>query len=178
MPIVPSSIKNDILEKTQAIDSGNLRYARHSDIDKIQNLLEPFAKQGILLRKDRKKIELDLPRTLVYCVNDQIHGVANLFPYDSALFEVRGLAIDTNFQRSGIGKKIIQKLIIDLGKEFPDQLIRIFALTKVADFFIKLGWERVPKEKFPKKIFDDCAFCLKKDDCFEEAVEFAVNKNT
>jgi amino-acid N-acetyltransferase len=157
------------------VKGGNLRYARSSDIDKIQKLLEPFAKQGILLNKDRKKIESDLPGTVVYCVDDEILGVANLYQYDPNLFEIRGLAIDLNYQKTGIGKKIIEKLLIDLKIEFANQTITVFALTLASEFFVKIGWQSVKKEKFPRKIFDDCAYCIKKDDCFEEAVEIVVN---
>lgn len=170
-----SYTKNDHSRFPEEFNNSYLRYGKTSDIEKIQALHEPFAKRGILLVKDRKKIEADLPRTLVYCVNDEIIGVANLFKYDVNLFEVRGLAIHEKFQKSGIGKLIIEKLLLDLKKEFRNQEITVFALTVVPDFFVKMGWNIVKKEKFPRKIFDDCSFCVKKDECPEEAVEIIIN---
>ena len=171
-----SYIKNEPSNLSGKSGEGILRYGQYSDLDKIHHLLEPFFKKGILLNKDRKKIEADLPRTLVYCLHDQIIGVANLYKYDKDLYELRGLAIDEKYQKSGIGRKLIHKLVRDLTMEFPDQETTIFALTKVPEFFIKQGWKLVKKEKFPRKIFDDCTYCLKKDECFEDAVEIVLNR--
>ena len=179
MPIVPSYTKNNpsepSLPSAETVLESRLRYAGPDDIDKILQLMEPFAKEGILLKKDRKKVESDLPRTVVYDQNDQILGVANLYRYEQDLFEVRGLSVLKGYQRAGIGKILIEKLLFDLKKECRGQTITVFALTMTPEFFIKIGWRPVKKEKFPRKIFDDCAYCLKKDDCFEEAVEIVLH---
>jgi amino-acid N-acetyltransferase len=152
-------------------ESGALRYAKVTDIEEIGKLLEPYAKKGIMLYKDPAKIEQDLPRTLVYCIQNKITGIANLHKYDLNLYEIRGLAVLEHYQNQGIGKKIIDKLVADLKDEYPDLKIKIFALTLATVFFQKLGFKKVSKENFPRKIFDDCSYCLKRDDCFEDAVE-------
>ncbi|MDH4263652.1 MAG: GNAT family N-acetyltransferase [Spirochaetia bacterium] len=167
-------LKTSDHSQDQSIDS-KLRFGQISDLEKIQKLHEPFVKQGVLLYKDLKKIEHDLPQTIVYCVDHEILGAANLYRYDANLFEIRGLAISESHQRHGIGKRIVEKLIQFLKKEYPNKKITVFALTMTPDFFIKMGWNPVKKENFPKKIFDDCAYCTKKDDCFEEAVEIILN---
>ena len=168
-------IKNEGSDSPNNSKDTHLRFAKITDIEKIQNLIEPFVKRGLLLPKDRSKIETDLPRTIVYATHQQILGVANLFQYDDDLYEIRGLAIHEQYQNRGLGRKIIEKLLSDIKIEYKGKQITIFALTMASDFFLKMGWKLVKKEKFPRKIFDDCMYCKKKDECFEDAVEIILN---
>jgi len=48
---------------------------------------------------------------------------------------------------------------------------RVFALTYVKDFFIKLGFKEISKDKLPQKVWSDCVKCHKFPDCDEIAVE-------
>ncbi|MDH4198962.1 MAG: GNAT family N-acetyltransferase [Spirochaetia bacterium] len=157
--------------QTPTADDPHLRYGKISDIDFIQKLLVPYAEQGIMLYKDKKKIEKDLPGTVVCELSGNIIGVANLHKYEETLYELRGLTVHRDYQKQGFGKKMIHKLTSDLKGEFPQIAITIFALTVVPDFFRAMGWVDVVKEKFPAKIFDDCSYCVKRDHCFEDAVE-------
>ncbi len=54
---------------------------------------------------------------------------------------------------------------------------RVFALTLRSNFFIRLGFQLVSKERFPEKIWNDCDNCPKQDCCDEDAVllEFSAD---
>lgn len=168
---------NPTLEISHEPSDPHLRYARPADVESIYDLLKPYADKGIILYKDPKKIEADLGTTIVYDLaapgsgNSTLLGVANLYRYDDSLYEVRGLAVLPEHQKKHIGRKIIYKLLFDLKKKSPERSITVFALTIVPEFFKKLGWQHVPKDKFPRKVFEDCTYCIKKNECFEDAVE-------
>ena len=49
--------------------------------------------------------------------------------------------------------------------------VHLFALIYETHFFHKYGFQNTVKEKFPKKIYDVCEYCVKKSDCKEIAVE-------
>jgi amino-acid N-acetyltransferase len=49
-------------------------------------------------------------------------------------------------------------------------LPKIFALTLRPEFFEKLGFSVVEKDKLPMKVWSDCAKCPKQQNCDEIAV--------
>ncbi len=53
-------------------------------------------------------------------------------------------------------------------------LEKIFTLTLEPEFFEKLGFERVPKEALPMKVWSDCAKCPKEDHCDEIALVYEL----
>lgn len=72
--------------------------------------------------------------------------------------EIISSAVKTKFHSQGVGKKMIASCVYhinDLGFE------NIFTLTFQEDFFEKLGFERMPKERLSSKIFYDCLGCGK-----------------
>jgi amino-acid N-acetyltransferase len=47
---------------------------------------------------------------------------------------------------------------------------QIFALTYETGFFFSHGFQEVPKQRLPNKIWADCVKCVKFPDCDETAV--------
>ena len=47
---------------------------------------------------------------------------------------------------------------------------RIFVLTAIPEYFEKLGYRKIPKEKLPHKVWKDCLNCPYFPDCREEAL--------
>ena len=58
------------------------------------------------------------------------------------------------------------------------ELDKVIVLTRVPEFFQKLGFEFTSKEKLPEKVMKDCDICPKKDACDEVAMEYLVNVNS
>ncbi len=50
------------------------------------------------------------------------------------------------------------------------EMPRVFGLTMIPDFFLKLGFKIVPRDSLPQKVWNACVNCDKFDDCHEIAV--------
>jgi amino-acid N-acetyltransferase len=80
------------------------------------------------------------------------------------LAEIKGLAIAADYQRKGLGTKLVQaceKKAKDLGVR------KAFALTFKPAFFTSLGYRKISREKLPHKIWGECVKCPHFPDCGE-----------
>jgi amino-acid N-acetyltransferase len=85
----------------------------------------------------------------------------------SNLAEIKSLAVDEYHTDEGAGKMLVAAALqqaCELG--VPD----VFALTLKPDYFEKLGFKKIEKEKLPMKVWSDCAKCPKQQECDEIAV--------
>jgi amino-acid N-acetyltransferase len=94
-----------------------------------------------------------------------IIGVAALHVFWEDLGEIRSVAVLPDFQKKGIGSRLVQKCVQEadsLG------LKKVFALTTRPQFFQRLGFQQVPNDDLPKIIWSECKDCLKfPDKCNE-----------
>ena len=96
-----------------------------------------------------------------------IVGTGSLKVYSTQLAEIAGLAVRDDQQGRGVGKALIEALLIDaraLG------LNEVFGLTRKPLFFMRLGFRVAEKEQFPLKVWADCARCPRQHACDEVAV--------
>ncbi len=100
-------------------------------------------------------------------INSEIVGCCALQVIWKNLAEIQSLAVSSDHAGKGIGKELVKNMIKE-AKVLETEYI--FALTLVPDFFKKLGFEVIPKEKLPMKVWSDCAKCPKQDHCDEIAV--------
>jgi|GEM_PF-53825 len=126
-------------------------------IREIESILEPYIKEGIILKRERDEIAQNIRSyTLLYRKGEPI-GVGALHIYTPYLGEVRSLAIREGEQRRGYGKILVRQLIQEA---FQLGLKEVLVLTYTKQFFIKLGFKEIPKETIPeKKIWSDCINC-------------------
>jgi len=136
-----------------------------SDIKGIQNLLSPFIKDGIILKRDDDEIATNIRSYIIATDNDKIIGVGALHIYSVNLAEIRSLAVDENYQKKGIGKKIVLALEEEAKKLGIKQLL---TLTYQKEFFEKLGFIEIPKIEVPEhKVWSDCIKCQHFPNCNE-----------
>jgi amino-acid N-acetyltransferase len=83
------------------------------------------------------------------------------------LAEIKSLAVADEMRGHGIGTKLV-KAAIDEARRL--KLARVFALTREARFFEKLGFRDVPKETLPHKVWTDCIQCPMQTNCDEVAM--------
>src|SRR5208282_4382392 len=83
------------------------------------------------------------------------------------LAEVRSLAVDEEFRGRGIGRRLVQW---SADEAVRLQIRKLMALTYEQTFFEKLGFEVVPKESLPLKVWSDCVRCPKRNNCDEIAM--------
>ncbi len=138
------------------------------EIPNIQKILEPYIKEGIILKRDNDEVATNIRSyTLIYIDNKPV-GVGALHVFSPFLGEIRSLGVDKNFQRKGIGKLLVEILL----KEAKHLGVKeVLTLTYKKDFFEKLGFVEIDKQAIPdKKIWADCIKCKFFPNCNETAL--------
>lgn len=150
-----------------------IRKARITDVREIQKLIEYSAKKGLMLPRSLAELYDNLRDYYVFLEEGQeaIIGTCAMHICWEDMAEVRSLVVQEEYQRRGIGSKLIEACLseaISLG------LYRIFALTYKPDFFRKHGFKVVDKGVLPHKVWADCVKCVKFPECDEIAVLLEV----
>ncbi len=145
-----------------------IRPATVNDILPIQELLSFYAEQGLLLPRSRNDLYENLRDFLIFeDPRNSVLGVGALHVCWEDLGEIRSLAVDKEFCRRGVGRKLVaecEKEALRLG------LRQVFTLTYQEQFFSRLGYLRIDKNRLPHKIWGDCLKCAKFPDCDEIAM--------
>jgi amino-acid N-acetyltransferase len=144
-----------------------IRKARISDLKQVHSLVNDFARQEQMIPRSLNELYETLRDFVVCEVNGTVCGVCALHIMWEDLAEIRSLAVDKEFQKKGVGKRLVRECL----KEAASLGIkRIFALTYQPDFFGKLGFTETEKSSLPQKIWGDCLRCHKFPECDETAV--------
>ena len=136
-------------------------------VEPIMELVNGLAAQGVMLPRSPASIVEKLRDFVVTFVDGEFAGCGALAVIWTDIAEIRSIAVDPKFQGLGLGKDIALRLIEDakgLG------IARVMAFTYVLGFFEKLGFEVVPHDSLPHKVFTDCLNCPKFHKCDEIAV--------
>src|SRR5690242_10670183 len=103
----------------------------------------------------------------VYEENGQVLGCVALSIIWADLTEVRSLAVEQNQRGKGIGSKLVGWCVEEARRL---GIRKLMSLTYEQRFFEKLGFEVVPKESLPLKVWSDCVRCPKNENCDEIAM--------
>ena len=145
-----------------------IRKARLADVDRIHALISTFAANAIMLARSRSELYESLRDFFVVEEPEgSIVGCGGLEICWSDLAEVRSLAVHTQWQGKGVGRLIVEACLQE-ARELGVK--RVFALTYQLDFFKRMGFDAIPKEELPHKIWSACLKCPKFPDCDEIAV--------
>ena len=149
-----------------------VRKARIGDVDRIHALITLFSKEQVMLARSRSELYESLRDFFVAeAPTGVVVGCCGLEITWADLAELKSLAVDTEWQRRGLGRRLIDAC---LGEARDLGIKRVFALTMQVEFFEKLGFEKLPKEQLPHKIWSDCLKCPKFPDCDEVAVAYTL----
>lgn len=150
-----------------------IRSARLADAPAIADLINHYARQGLMLPKSLVQVYEHLREFLVAEDEDgAIIGCGALRLMWHDLGEIRSLAIAERAQGQGIGRRIVEQLIEEARTM---GLVRLFALTYQEAFFHRLGFEVVTKQNFPQKVWADCRACPKRHACDEVAMVLVLD---
>ena len=145
----------------------HLRKATFGDVEAIHKLVNDYAQQGVMPPRSRNSIYETLRDVIIAEEDDRLVGVGSLHLSWDALAEVRALAIAPGFQRRGIGRQIVEELLIE-GRALGVKTF--FTLTYQPEFFGTLGFSEVTKEELPQKVWKECINCPKFPNCDEVAM--------
>lgn len=144
-----------------------IRPATIHDIPRVQEIINSHAELGRMLFKGYAQLYEDMRDFAVYTKQRNIVGCCAVSVLWADLAEVRSLAVDEAYRGQGIGRELVE-WAIDEARRL--QIRRLMSLTYEQAFFEKLGFEVVPKETLPLKVWSDCVKCPKNDNCDEIAM--------
>jgi amino-acid N-acetyltransferase len=127
----------------------SLREATSDDVGGILQLIEPFERDGTLVRRERTEIERDVENYTVIEHDGIIFGCAALYPYPEAKTgEMAALTVSPLSQGQGDGERMMKR-IEQRAKAMG--LSSIFVLTtRTMHWFIKRGFVQVDPDWLPE----------------------------
>ncbi len=127
----------------------SLREATVDDVGSILQLIEPFERDGTLVKRDRTEIERDAHCYTVIEHDGVIFGCAALYPYPEAkTAEMAALTVSPNVQNQGDGERILKRIE---HRAKARGIESIFVLTtRTSHWFIKRGFAPVSADWLPE----------------------------
>jgi amino-acid N-acetyltransferase len=144
-----------------------LRAATLEDIPRLYDLIKYWAERGRMLERSHALLANTIHEFLLLeHTNGELAGVVGLHRMAEDLAEVRGLAVNPNYQSKGLGRWLVlgaERMARDWG------LKRLFAWTYEQRFFERCGYTRIPREEatLPQEIHGECQRCPFLTNCKE-----------
>jgi amino-acid N-acetyltransferase len=151
-----------------------IRKASLKDVKKIHALISEQAKGGHLLARAIADLYSQI-RDFSVAIDDdtgEIIGCGALRVVWEDLAEVRSVAVQSQRQGKGVGRKLIETLIEE-SRELG--IKKVFVLTYRVSLFSKMGFSLMDKGLLPHKIWADCVKCPKFPECDEVAMVMEPN---
>ena len=128
----------------------NLREATSDDVSSLIALIEPFEREGALVKRDRTEIERDIDHYTIVEHDGVIFGCAALYPYvEAGTAEMAALTVSPLSQGQGDGERLLKR-IEQRAKAMG--LKSIFVLTtRTMHWFIKRGFQQVDPGWLPEE---------------------------
>ncbi|EOS57804.1 N-acetyltransferase [Paenibacillus barengoltzii] len=143
------------------------RQANLADVEPLYNIIEGYARRGIMLPRSRKVLERQIQDFVVAEVDGEVVGCGSLCKLGEELVEIRSLGIAEGHKGKGLGSMLVEQLVEEARRQ---AIPKVMALTYEVSFFLKNGFAVVEKEIFPEKVWTDCVNCAKQHCCDEIAV--------
>ena len=127
----------------------SLREATSDDVGGILQLIEPFEKDGTLVKRSRTEIERDVGNYTILEHDGVIFACAALYPYPEAkIAEMAALTVSPESQGQGDGERVLKR-IEQRAKAMG--LDGIFVLTtRTMHWFLKRGFVQADPDQLPE----------------------------
>lgn len=127
----------------------SVREATIDDVSGIVALIEPFEKDGTLVKRDRTEIERDAGNYTIIEHDGVIFGCAALYPYpEERTGEMAALTVSPQSQSQGDGERLLKRIET---RARAQGLQSIFVLTtRTMHWFIKRGFVQVNPDWLPE----------------------------
>jgi amino-acid N-acetyltransferase len=144
-----------------------IRKARIEDIKQIQEIINAFAKQDLMLPRSLNELYENLRDFWVVEENKKIIGCSALHISWDNLAEIKSVAVARPKQKKGFGRSLVSACLNE-AKEMGAK--KIFVLTYKPEYFKKFGFKRVKHSDLPHKVWAECINCCKFPNCQEIAL--------
>ena len=127
----------------------SLREAGPDDVGGILQLIEPFERDGTLVRRERNEIERDIANYSVVEHDGIIFGCAALYPFPAEkMAEMACLTVNPEVQSQGDGERILKHME---NRARAAGFKKLFVLTtRTAHWFLKRGFVPATVDDLPK----------------------------
>ncbi len=127
----------------------SVREATIDDVSGIVALIEPFEKDGTLVKRDRTEIERDAGNYTIIEHDGVIFGCAALYPYpEERTAEMAALTVSPQSQSQGDGERLLKRIET---RARAQGLQSIFVLTtRTMHWFVKRGFVQVNPDWLPE----------------------------
>jgi len=133
------------------VSAGPLAHLRSATIDDVGGILQiiaPLEEEGILVRRPRERLEMEIERFVVAEHDDAIIGCAALYAFPAEKSgELAALAVHPDFRREGYGEALMHEIEQRARKL---RLARLFVLTtRTSGWFIERGFVESAPARLP-----------------------------
>ena len=127
-----------------------LRTATINDIGGIMELISPLEESGVLVKRSREQLELDIKYFTVIERDGMIISCAALFlfPEDKSA-ELACLCVHPDYQEKGRGNELMQHIEWQARKQHIEHLFTL--TTQTLHWFLERGFEEVSADMLPIK---------------------------
>jgi amino-acid N-acetyltransferase len=128
----------------------NLRQATIDDVGGILALIEPLESEGVLVRRSRELLEMEIDRFVVLEHDGMIIGCAALYPFaKEKSAELACLAVHPDYRNAGRGDALLA-FVEEVCKK--RKIRQLFVLTtRTAHWFVERGFADTSVEELPKQ---------------------------
>ena len=135
------------------IASAPLAHMRNATIDDVGGILQiigPLEEQGILVRRSRERLEMEIERFIVAEHDGGIIGCAALYAFaEEKVGELAALAVHPDFRREGYGEALMNEIEARARKL---RLAELFVLTtRTSQWFLERGYRNATISDLPKQ---------------------------
>lgn len=125
-----------------------LRTATINDIGGIMELIIPLEEQGILVKRSREQLELDIKYFTVIERDGMIISCAALFLFpEEQSAELACLAVHPDYQEHGRGDELMQHVEWQARKQHVEKLYTM--TTQTVHWFLERGFKEIPPDDLP-----------------------------
>ena len=127
-----------------------IRQATIEDIGAILQLIESLESAGILVRRSRELLEMEIERFTVIEHDNRIIACAALYPFpDDQACELACVVVHPEYRKAGIGRILIDHLEDHARKQ---GYRRLFVLTtRTAHWFVERGFVETTPDQLPQQ---------------------------
>lgn len=146
---------------------GTIRKPKLTEIVAMKKLLDEAADEGKVLSRRLAEMFENARDFYVYVDEEGVGGLTALHIDLIDLAEVRSLVVRKNLRGAGIGRGLVEAAIDEARRL---DIERVYAFTRIPQFFLRLGFATVDRAELPYKAFKDCLQCPLFPDCDETAL--------
>lgn len=146
---------------------GEVRKPRLTEVVAMKRLLDDAAAEGAVLPRELPELYENVRDFYVYVKDGVLGGMVALHIDMVDLAEVRSLVVRDGLRGGGVGARLLEAAVAEArGLD----IARVYALTRVENFFLRNGFRVIDRQDLPYKVFKDCMRCRLFPGCDEIAV--------